>query len=318
MLQQTRVEAAAPYFDRWIKRFPDIASLASAPSDEVMRLWEGLGYYSRARNLHRAAKLVMTKLGGTLPASIEGLQRLPGIGRYTAAAIAAIAFGIDVLALDGNQRRVLARLFDLPIDPRTAQGERLLLAKAPQLLRQGRAAAINQALMDLGSTVCTAHAPRCRDCPLATHCLARTRGTQESRPIRPARRAVPHHRVTAAVLRRGQLVLIAQRPAGGLLGGLWEFPGGKQMRGETLEACLRRELREELGVTVRVGSRLGVFRHAYSHFRVTVYAYDCRLQRGEPQALQHSRVRWAKVQALGRFPMGKVDRAIARMLASDG
>ncbi len=316
MLQQTRVEAVTPYFDRWMKRFPDIASLASATLEDVLSLWEGLGYYSRAHNLHRAARLLVEENDGQVPASLEALRRLPGIGRYTAAAVAAIAFGVDALALDGNQRRVLARLFDLPIDPRTPQGERLLMEKAPELLPRGRAAAINQALMDLGSMVCTWRSPRCRNCPLASQCKARAHGTQESRPVRPARRTVPHHRVTAAVLRRGQSVLIAQRPVGGLLGGMWEFPGGKRERGETLEACLRRELREELGVTVRVGPRLGVFRHAYSHFRVTVYAYECTLRRGEPQPREHRRLRWAAVQALGRFPMGKVDRAIAKAIAS--
>ncbi len=315
MLQQTRVEVVVPYFQRWMRRFPDIGSLAAASRHEVLRLWEGLGYYRRAHNLQRAARMVVSEYGGTLPASPEALQRLPGIGRYTAAAIAAIAFDIDTIALDGNQRRVLARLFDLPIDPRRAEAERLLRRRAADLLPPRRAAAFNQALMDLGSRVCKPRAPRCDECPLARHCLARARGTETRRPLPSSGRAVPHHRVTAAVLRRGQRVLIAQRPEGGLLGGLWEFPGGKQKRGESLEACLRRELREELGIAVQVGPRLGVFRHAYSHFRVTVYAYECALARGEPQPLQHRRLRWVGVRALARFPMGKVDRAIARSLA---
>ncbi len=315
MLQQTRVEAVVPYFERWMSRFPDIRALAAASRDEVLRLWEGLGYYTRAHNLQRAAEIVVREHGGTLPDSPEALERLPSIGRYTAAAIAAIAFDVDTIALDGNQRRVLSRLFDLALDPRRPQAERVLREKGSTLLPPRRAAAFNQALMDLGSTVCRPRWPRCSECPLARHCLARARGTQSRRPVRPSRQAVPHHRVTAAVLRRGRRVLIAQRPEGALLGGLWEFPGGKQRRAESLEACLRRELQEELGVTVRVGARLGVFRHAYSHFRVTVYAYECALLRGDPQPREHRRLRWAAVQALGRFPMGKVDRAIAKAIA---
>lgn len=316
MLQQTRAETVVPYFERWMSRFPDIRALAAASRDEVLRLWEGLGYYVRAHNLQRAAEIVIRQHGGTLPASPEALERLPGIGRYTAAAIAAIAFDVDTIALDGNQRRVLSRLFDLALDPRPARAERVLRERGATLLPPRRAAAFNQALMDLGSTICGPRRPRCGECPLARHCLARARGTQSRRPMRPSRQAVPHRRVTAAVLRRGRRVLIAERPEGILLGGLWEFPGGKQRRGESLQACLRRELQEELGVTVQVGARLGVFRHAYSHFRVTVYAYECGLVRGEPQPREHCRLRWAAVRALGRFPMGKVDRAIAKAIGS--
>lgn len=297
-----------------MRRFPDISTLAAASRDEVLRFWEGLGYYSRAHNLHRAAMVIVREHGGRLPSSPEALERLPGIGRYTAAAIAAIAFDIATIALDGNLRRVLTRLFDLSLDPRQTQIERLLQQRAAALLPPHRAADFNQALMDLGSMICKPRQPRCSECPIARYCLARARGTQSRRPVRPSRQAAPHHRVTAAVLRRGRRVLIGQRPEGGLLGGLWEFPGGKQKRGETLQACLRRELREELGVAVRIGARLGVFRHAYSHFRVTVYAYECALGRGKPRALEHRRLRWASVQTLGRFPMGKVDRAIAKVL----
>ncbi|MEW6569013.1 MAG: A/G-specific adenine glycosylase [Chloroflexota bacterium] len=317
MLQQTRVETVIPYFERWMGRFPTVAALAEASPEQVLGLWEGLGYYGRARNLHRAAQRVVTEHAGVLPASVEALRHLPGIGRYTAAAIAAIAFGLDGIALDGNQRRVLARFFDLPHDPRTRDGERALLQLAAGLLPPGRASAFNQALMDLGATVCTPRAPRCPECPLRSGCLARARGTQGIRPVSPARQPLPHHRVSAAVLRRNGRVLIGQRPERKLLGGLWEFPGGKQERGESLEACLRRELREELGLRVRVGRRLGTFRHAYSHFRVTVYGYECLLNGGRPKALEHRQVRWVRIGDLGRYPMGKVDRAIARLIGSD-
>lgn len=316
MLQQTRVEAVLPYYKRWMERFPTVEVLAGAALDEVLAVWEGLGYYSRARNLHRASRLIVEQHGGAVPATIEGLGRLPGIGRYTAAAIAAIAFDADTLALDGNLRRVLARLFDLDEDPRTPGGERRIRSQAVELLPPGRASVFNQALMDLGSLICTPRSPVCGRCPLPAGCLAFQRGVQEQRPIRPARRPVPHRAVAAAVLRRAGRILIGRRPQDKLLGGLWEFPGGKQEPGEGLKACLRRELREELGVGVLVGAPLGVFDHAYTHFSVRVHAFECTLAAGEPQPLEHSQLAWVKPSEMGASPMCKVDRQIADRIAA--
>jgi A/G-specific adenine glycosylase len=316
MLQQTRVEAVLPYYERWMGRFPDVQSLAAASQEEVLALWEGLGYYSRARHLHRAAQVLVAEHGGQLPVTAAELERLPGIGRYTAAAIATFAFGADAIALDGNLRRILSRLFDLPLDPRTPEGEQRLLAQAADLLPRGRASEFNQALMDLGTTICTPRSPDCLHCPLAQACLARARRTQAQRPVRARRRPIPHRTVAAAVLRRNGDVLVGRRPEGGLLGGLWEFPGGKQESDETLKACLRRELREELGVKVVVGEEIAAFENTYTHFRVTVHAFECRLASGEPRPLDHSQIRWTPIARLGRLPMGKVDRAIARLIAS--
>lgn len=316
MLQQTRVETVIPYFDAWMKRFPHLEDLAAASSAEVLRLWEGLGYYRRAQNLHRAARQVVAKRGGRLPTTAVEWKRLPGVGDYTAAAIAALAFGQDEIALDGNLRRVLARWLDLEIEARSPEGERRLLAEARSVLPVGKGAEFNQALMDLGAAICTPRAPACGACPVASDCLSRRRGTQAIRPVRRRRARVPHRIVAAAVLRRSGRVLIAQRPEGKLLGGLWEFPGGKREAGESLQACLRRELHEELGVRAQVGEALGRFDHAYSHFSVTVHAFECRLRSGTPRAQEHSRIRWIAPGSLGAYPMGKVDRAIAHRLQS--
>jgi A/G-specific adenine glycosylase len=318
MLQQTRVEAVIPYYRPWMKRFPRMKDLAAASTDEVLQLWEGLGYYRRALNLLRAAKRLVAQGKDSLPRNARELEQLPGIGRYSAAAISALAFGQDEVAIDGNLQRVLARLVDLRVDPRTPAGERRIRTHAEDLLPRGKAAAFNQALMDLGAMVCLARAPKCGSCPIRSGCLAFARRTQDRRPVRRPKAEVPHRVVGAAVLRSRGKVLIARRLEGRLLGGLWEFPGGKRERGESLAACVRRELREELGITVGVGARLGVFRHAYTHYRVTVHAYECNLARGRPVARVHSAVRWVRPEQLGEFPMGKVDRAIARKLQAAG
>lgn len=318
MLQQTRVETAVPYFEAWMRRFPRVQDLAAAPAQDVLRAWEGLGYYRRAVHLHRAAQQLMSERRGHWPQTADEWRALPGIGSYTAAAIAALAFGQDEIALDGNLRRVLARWIDLELDARSAEGERRLLGAARAALPAGMAAAFNQALMDLGATICTPRAPACHACPVRAVCLARRRGTQEQRPVRRRRSKPPLRQVAAAVLRRNGRVLIARRPEGKLLGGLWEFPGGTREPGESLDACLRRELQEELGITVRVGESLGAFQHAYTHFRVTVTAFECELRRGTPQALEHTRLLWIAPGRLGSYPMGKVDRAIARRLQTSG
>jgi A/G-specific adenine glycosylase len=288
MLQQTQVDTVVAYFERWMQRFPSLSSLADATEQEVLACWEGLGYYSRARNLHKAARQVVKEYGGKLPPDLHALERLPGIGPYTAAAIASMAYGQDQAALDGNIRRVLARLFDLRLPARSPEGERRLWELAAQHMPAGRAGNYNQALMDLGSLICTPHAPKCLLCPLASLCQALALGVQEERPVNLPRRKVPHITVTAAILTRDGLALITRRPSKGLLGGMWEFPGGKQEQGEDLPTCLRRELEEELGITAQVGEPFGVYEHAYTHFRVTLHAFQCSLLSGEPQPLHAS------------------------------
>lgn len=316
MLQQTRVETVIPYFERWMQRFPTVETLASASEQEVLKVWEGLGYYSRARNLHRAARVVMAEHGGELPSEAAALERLPGIGRYTAGAIASIAFGKDAPALDGNIRRVLARVFNVTLSARSPEGERLLWDLAREHIPTGRAGDYNQAIMDLGSAICTPRAPACLICPIAAHCLARALGVQEQRPVMEEKRPVPHVTVTAAIIHRDGHILIARRPSSGLLGGMWEFPGGKVETGEALPDALRREIQEELGVNVRVEKPFGVYFHAYTHFKVTLHAFHCYLQAGEPRAIEASELRWVTPEELSSFPMGKIDRQIARRLAA--
>ena len=312
MLQQTRVETVIPYYERWMDRFPSIQALADADLHEVFQVWEGLGYYSRARNLHRAARILVDEHGGLLPKDVQSLLRLPGIGRYTAGAIASIAFGLDEPVLDGNVRRVMARVYNVCEPLRSVEGERKLWRYAAEHLPPGKSGAYNQALMDLGATICTPKIPDCVLCPVREVCQAFALGLQDQLPVIAPKATIPHHTVTAAVIRKGDLVLITQRPLGGLLGGLWEFPGGKMQPGEQLSTSLQREIQEELGVETVVGRPMGVYNHAYTHFRITLHAFACELQNSaEPRALQANDLQWVEVSRLSEYPMGKIDRRIA-------
>ena len=317
MLQQTRVETVIPYFERWMARFPTVQALAAADLQNVLNLWEGLGYYSRARNLHKVAKMVVAEHGGQLPRDVKALRRLPGIGPYTAGAITSIAFGLDEPLMDSNVRRVLSRLFNLTKPADSTEGKHRLWELAAEHLPSGRAGAYNQALMDLGATICTPQEPDCPVCPVNLLCEAHALGVQSARPILKPKAEIPHHILGAAVIQRDGGLLIAQRPQDGFLGGLWEFPGGKMEPGEDLQACLKREIKEALGVAINVGGFLGKYRHAYTHFRVTRHAFRCTLVDGEPSPRKAADLHWITPDELPGYPMGKTDRQIAKGLFAD-
>ena len=319
MLQQTRVDTVKPYFERWMKRFPDVQTLAEAEEQEVLRLWEGLGYYSRARSIHKAARKIVSEYNGKIPDDIEKLRKLPGVGPYTAGAIASIGFGLPAAALDGNIRRILARYYDIAEPVRMPQTEKKLWALAENDLDRERPGDFNEALMDLGSAVCLPENPQCLLCPLCEDCLARQNGTTAERPVMIKPEPVPHYIVTAAVIpdEAGERFLLTKRPAKGLLGGLWEFPGGKQESGETLEECIRREIREELDIAIEVREPFGVYKHAYTHFKVTLHAFLCQHTEGAPKALAADELGWFTRADLQDLPMGKIDRMIAQKLSAN-
>jgi A/G-specific adenine glycosylase len=308
MLQQTRVEAVIPYFQRWMERFPDIAALANASEREVLHQWEGLGYYARARNLRRAAQIVERQHDGQLPSDVEVLRALPGIGRYTAGAIASIAFGLDEAALDGNIRRVLARVFDVSEPARSPAGEKILWQLASKHLPKGRAGDYNQAIMDLGATICVPARPRCPICPVRAVCLARKLGIQEQRPVLLTNKISPHYVYVAVVIVRRGRVLLAQRPSNGLLGGMWEFPNGRVERVPAKN--IAKTIRKLYDVEVQPDEPLCVVRHGYSHFTVEVHAFRC----SAADVPKRRNLQWALISALGDFPMGRIDRQIAGKL----
>jgi A/G-specific adenine glycosylase len=318
MLQQTRAETVAPYFERWMQRFPDIKSLAAASLEEVLKAWEGLGYYTRARNLHRAAQQVVTECEGQLPTDSRQLMTLPGIGRYTAGAIQSLAFGLPAPALDGNVRRVLCRLYDIEASIARVSTQELLWELAAKLVAQapaGRAGDLNEALMDLGALVCRPKAPNCQACPFSGICIASRLGLQTRRPVKPDRRSSPHFPAVAGVIGDGEgRVLVMKRHAGGLLGGLWGFPGGLARDHLPLADALREAVASLVGIEVTVGTAFLSFRHAYTHFSITLHAYRCELRAGTPRPLNCAEVHWAHPVELDRHPFPLTDRKIIRAL----
>ncbi len=311
MLQQTRVETVIPYFENWMRLFPTAHALAKASEQDVLNAWEGLGYYSRARNLHKAAKIVVKDYGGNLPAELTDLIKLPGIGRYTAGAIASIAFGRDEPALDGNLKRVYARLFNMEEPIVSSKGEKLLWDIARQNLPKGKAGDFNQALMDLGAMICIPKNPRCLICPLTELCEAREMGTQELRPVMKPKKVVPHYIHAAGVIVKRGKVLLAQRPSSGLLAGMWEFPNGRvggDPAGELVKA-----LESGYSLKVRRKEALGVLQHAYTHFKVIVHVFCCEFS----SAVNKKNLKWVSLKELDDYPMGKVDRQIAIMVYNE-
>jgi A/G-specific adenine glycosylase len=314
MLQQTRVETVIPYFEKWMRLFPDIQALAQASEHDVLNAWEGLGYYSRARNLHRAAKLVVDQYDGNIPRDLTELRKLPGIGRYTLGAIASIAFGMDVSALDGNIKRVYARIFDIeePVDSTT--GEKLLWELADKYLPKGHAGDYNQALMDLGATICVPKNPRCLICPVMKLCQARQNGTQDQRPVKKLKKEVPHYVNAAGVVIERKRVLLAQRPSQGLLASMWEFPNGR-VNGDPAKG-LSKALKTEYNLSLRVKrgqDSLGIVQHGYSHFSVTVHVFPCELI-SRPKG---TNLKWVALKELENYPMGRIDRQIANIIITE-
>ena len=316
MLQQTRVDTVRDYYPRFQEAFPTVEALADAERDEVLKHWEGLGFYARARHLHEAARTVVAEHDGTVPDTMDDIRALKGIGPYTAAAVLSIAHDAPHAVLDGNVTRVLSRVFAVDEDATTTAAQRALRGLANDLLDADRPGDFNQAMMELGALVCTPSTPLCDRCPLQDVCRAHAAGTEDDYPITPESEPVPHHDIAVGLVfdDAGDELLIQRRPDEGLLGGLWEFPGGKQEEAESLETACRRELKEELGIDVSIDDHFYTLSHAYSHFKITLHAFRCRVADGTPEAREGQPFQWVDVDALDDYAFPRANRRLIEEL----
>lgn len=315
MLQQTRVETVIPYYHRFLARFPDVASLAAAELEEVYALWAGLGYYSRARNLSRAARMVMERFGGEIPADAGALRTLPGIGRYTSGAVASIAFDRPEPVVDGNVERVLARRLGLRTPVKEPATTRHLWDEASRLAEGDRPGDLNQALMELGATVCTPRAPRCGACPGEIDCDAHARGDAEAIPAPAPRATVRSIRAAAALVERRGRALLVMRPAGGLLGGLWELPGVDLARGEKPAAALAARLPARIGLPLGALEAAGAVSHVFTHRSLRLHLYRARAGSGRVRLDGFERHAWVSIAALDDVGTSTLTRkALARVI----
>jgi len=316
MLQQTRVDQAMPYYERFVGRFPDVRALANADIHDVLVAWEGLGYYSRARNLHAAAKQIVGQFDGRIPDTWDAIRSLKGVGDYTAAAVLSIAYGRPHAVVDGNVIRVVSRYLGIREDVGSAAVKGTIQKTVSEWIPADAPSEFNQGMMELGATVCTPRNPLCSECPLATACVARLTLQTETIPYKAPKAKVPHHQIVVGIIfDESGRVLIAQRPETAMLGGLWEFPGGKVELGEDYLHTIGRELDEELGVTVGQVQPFHTLKHAYSHFKITMHAYTCRIQSGTPQPRTSTRLQWVEITELHQFPFPKANRTLTQKLA---
>jgi len=314
MLQQTQVQTVLPYYRRFLEAFPTIRDLAQAEDRELLRLWAGLGYYTRAKNLQRAARAIVCNHGGRFPCSYSEVLSLPGIGRYTAGAILSIAFDSPYPVLDGNVVRVLTRLFHLRGDTKTRHLQSLLWQYAQELVPNRRPGDFNQAIMELGAVLCSPHQPQCTLCPLRSECEARREGIQELLPEK--RRTVATTRIhwAVAVLIHRARILIVKRTEGRLLRDFWEFPGGEVKGARNVKEALRKRVFQDLGLQIRLLEPLTTITHAITHRRITLVAFEAKLEGKAAVKVNGNAAKWVRQEDLEKFPFASASRKIIRML----
>ncbi len=310
MLQQTQVATVIDYFNRFLTQFPTVNDLANANEQTVLKCWEGLGYYSRARNLHKAAKLIVTQHQSQLPQHYEELQTLPGIGPYCGAAITSIAFGHPVPVVDGNVLRVFTRFWGIFDDIRHQKVKTMLFHKLEHFIDGTNPANFNQAIMELGALICSPKSPQCNQCPLQSECFAFNNNKTADLPYKTKKAPTPHYTIGVGIIWKDNKVLIGKRKTNQMLGGLWEFPGGKQQNNEPITETIKREIKEETTLDVTINQPITIIKHAYSHFKITLHAYECTYQQGTPTPNSTDQLKWVTPNDLNAYPFPKANKTI--------
>ena len=310
MLQQTQMKTAIPFYEKWINKLPTIESVASTDIDSLLKLWEGLGYYKRCQNFYKASKIIVDKYKGIVPSSYESFKGLPGVGEYTAGAVLSISFGIPVPAIDGNVKRVMARLYGFK--HYTKYNATIINTAISRVLKSVNPSDFNQGLMELGALVCTFESPKCFKCPISKNCKAYQSGNPVNYPEKKVTRAIPHFNVVTAIIWRGDKFYIQKRSEDKMLGGLWEFPGGKVEKGETLESALLRELKEECNFNGRILKKATSVKHRYSHYSITMHCYYCEEKNDKIVSLANSN--WIKKNQISQYSFPKANHKIFNFL----
>ena len=314
MLQQTQVKKVLEYYQKFVNRFPAPQDLAEADLQDVLKIWEGLGYYARARNIQKAAKAIVEDLGGEIPRDYTTFRKLPGVGEYIAAAVQSITFNHPYAVVDGNVKRVLARLFliDSPINkPASAK---IFREKADLLLDREAPGLFNQAVMELGATICRPKSPTCLVCPANTFCRAFQTARQEEFPVRLKSKPLPEYHLATGIVHKKNHMLITQRKPEGLLGGLWEFPGGEVQAEETAEQACIRQIQENVNLSVEVTEYLTRVKHAYTHFKIVVDVFHCRYQAGEVVLNGPVDHRWITLEQIDQYPFPRANHKFIPLL----
>jgi A/G-specific adenine glycosylase len=314
MLQQTQVNTVLSYYRQFIKRFPNIKKLAGADLQAILKAWEGMGYYARARNLHRAAKAVVQDHGGRIPDTRETFHSLPGVGDYIAAAVMSMAFDQPHAVVDGNVKRVLARLYKIDAPVNQASSQNRFKEAADKLLDSQQSGIFNQAMMELGALICKPRNPSCSTCPLNPFCQAYKTNQVAGFPKRQQSKATPQYHIAVGVVFKNDRVLITQRKAQGLLGGLWEFPGGKIRDGESARAACIREIKEEVNLNVDIDRHLAKVKHAYTHFKIVMDVFCCKYISGRIYLRGPVAFRWIRLEDYKNYPFPKANHKFIPLL----
>ena len=302
MLQQTQVKKVVEYYQKFIGQFPDVHALAKANLQQVLKAWEGMGYYARARNLHKAAQFIVTKNGAEIPDNYDEFKKLPGAGDYITAAVLSQAFNASYAVVDGNVKRVLSRVFLIEKPVNSSSSSSIFKEKADLLLERRKPGVFNQAMMELGAIVCRPRNPKCDDCPVSAFCQANKTNQQTKFPVTIQAKSNPELHIAVGIIHKDGYILITQRHLEGLLGGLWEFPGGKVNLGENAEQACIRNIKEKTNLTIEISAFLTKINHAYTHFRIIMDVFNCRFKSGTVVLNGHRVYRWITPEEIDKFP----------------